>query len=52
LFGVSGIPFGRILRATDHGFRGTPSTILNEEEFSLNVFEMQLAHAELSILRM
>jgi integrase len=33
-------------RATAHGFRATASTILNENGFSSDVIERQLAHAE------
>jgi integrase len=33
-------------RATAHGFRATASTILNENGFSSDVIERQLAYAE------
>ena len=38
-------------RATVHGFRGTASTILNENGFSCDVIERQLAHVERNKVR-
>ena len=38
-------------RATGHGFRATASTILNENSFSPDVIERQLAHNERNLVR-
>jgi integrase len=38
-------------RTTGHGFRSTASTILNENDFSPDVIERQLAHAERNKVR-
>lgn len=38
-------------RATVHGFRGTASTILNENNFKSDVIERQLAHGERNKVR-
>ena len=38
-------------RATVHGFRGTASTILNEQEFNPDWIEMQLAHVDKDKIR-
>lgn len=38
-------------RATPHGFRGTASTILNEQGFRSDVIERQLAHGERNKVR-
>jgi integrase len=38
-------------RTTGHGFRSTASTILNEQGFSPDVIERQLAHAERNNVR-
>jgi integrase len=38
-------------RATVHGFRGTASTILNEQGFNRDWIERQLAHAERNDVR-
>ncbi|NBV07215.1 MAG: DUF4102 domain-containing protein [Proteobacteria bacterium] len=38
-------------RATVHGFRGTASTILNENNFNSDVIERQLAHGERNKVR-
>jgi len=38
-------------RATGHGFRATASTILNENGFSPDIIERQLAHAERNEVR-
>jgi integrase len=38
-------------RTTAHGFRATASTILNENGFTPDVMERQLAHAERNKIR-
>jgi len=38
-------------KATDHGFRSTASTILNEHGFHADVIERQLAHTERNQVR-
>ena len=38
-------------RATVHGFRGTASTVLNEQGFKSDVIERQLAHSERNKVR-
>jgi hypothetical protein len=38
-------------RATGHGFRATASTILNENGFSSDIIERQLAHMVVSFCK-